>query len=661
MKAMGEYTKQSIMEKETFEELYAMEDLYDQADRLVGLAERAYDLGGDKLERNFRAKYKAFVKQKQSEEAARKKGYTAEGPVQTNFQFFEDGHELNCGAWKADLDGVYMTAGKDACQPACYHPILITKILKNLETKKQKVKLAYCIAGEWAEITVDKGMISSVSKITGLSEYGINATSENAKLLVRYLADLENMNLMTIERKVSSSKLGWINGEFIPYGMDVEFDGKERFPELFESVEEKGDFDAWMACMKTVRGSGRKEPLVYMAASFASILLEMMNLLSFVVNLWEETGKGKTVSMMVAASIWGNPKVGKFVTDVSSTGTSMEVRSDLLNNLPLFIDDLSKVKETYKDAFTDLIYSWCSGKGKDRSDQNLGLRRSCTWNNITMTSYERPLATENMRGGAVNRILDFQMEPGAIFTKETGNATVSCITKNYGFGGKMFVDLVKSLGKEKIRGIQQGYLKKIDDWCRENEEEKEDKQKLPLGVLLAADELAEQYIFKDGVRLDFEYCVRQLKGNEEVSENQRAYDSIMDDIMIHYLKFEPKDGEYVGEYWGFVDGAYVYIIPSAFKSMSERYDFSGKAFLQWAKANGLLLHDKEKNQKTARSPIGNNSQKFYALKLREVKPEGEKEVTRLKKSYSEKGEKSDNIKEKDDFVYIPDSIDLPFD
>ena len=95
--------------------------------------------------------------------------------------------------------------------------------------------------------------------------------------------------------------------------------------------------------------------------------------------------------------------------------------------------------------------------------------------------------------------------------------------------------------------------------------------------------------------------------------------------------------------------------------MSERYDFSGKAFLQWAKANGLLLHDKEKNQKTARSPIGNNSQKFYALKLREVKPEGEKEVTRLEKSYSEKVEKSDNIKEKDDFVYIPDSIDLPFD
>lgn len=114
----------------------------------------------------------------------------------------------------------------------------------------------------------------------------------------------------------------------------------------------------------------------------------------------------------------------------------MEVRSDLLNNLPLFIDDLSKVKETYKDAFTDLIYSWCSGKGKDRSDQNLGLRRSCTWNNITMTSYERPLATENMRGGAVNRILDFQMEPGAIFTKETGNATVSVLRRIMASVGK---------------------------------------------------------------------------------------------------------------------------------------------------------------------------------------------------------------------------------
>lgn len=647
MKAMCEYDEKTILDKSTFDELFSIENEFDMMDRTIALTERACDLG-KQCGINFKKKWRAYKSQTEKERKERNK---LSSDSMTEFDYFEDKHELNCGEWKAGRDGI-SKYGRLGIETACYHPILITQILKNVETGKQKVKLAFCVAGEWNEIVADKGTIASANKITKLAEYGINATSENARYLVKYLADLENLNIGRIERKISTSKFGWIRGDFIPYGMDVVFDGEGRFPELFESVAENGSYEKWLDCVKKVRASGRKEPMAYLAASFASVLLEQLDLPPFVLNLWQETGKGKTVSMMVAASVWGNPKVGKYVTDVSATGTGLEVRSDLLNHLPLFVDDLSKAKEAYRDAFTDLVYSWSSGKGKDRSNQELGLQKSCTWCNITMTSYERPLATENMRGGAVNRILDFMVEPGDIFTKEAGNETAGAVKKNYGFAGKLFVDAVKKIGTKRIKEIQQGYLRRIDEWCLQHGAEKEDKQKLPLSVILTGDELSREYIFRDGRRLDFEWCIRQLKGKDDVSENQRAYESIMDDVSIHVNNFNPDDdGNYKGEFWGGIKDGYVYIVPAAFERMADRYNFSSKAFLDWAKNHDMLLHDKGKNQKTAKLPPGTGARKFYAIR---IKLEEEENTEKLdgNAQISDKGS---------EFVQYDGQIELPFE
>ena len=70
-----------------------------------------------------------------------------------------------------------------------------------------------------------KDLISSASKIVSLSKLGVSVTSENARLLVKYLSDVENLNDDDIPVQMSSSKLGWIGGGFIPYDTDIVFDG----------------------------------------------------------------------------------------------------------------------------------------------------------------------------------------------------------------------------------------------------------------------------------------------------------------------------------------------------------------------------------------------------------------------------------------------------
>jgi hypothetical protein len=358
---------------------------------------------------------------------------------------------------------------------------------------------------------------------------------------------------------------------------------------------------------------------VYIAASFASILLKPLNLLPFIVNLWSETGKGKTVALMVAASIWANPSEGKFLTDPSATSVSLEVRNNILNHLPLMIDDLSKLKDKYGDAFTDMIYMLCGGKGKDRSNRELGLEKPTSWQNVVLTNIERPLATDTMRGGAINRILDFEMEDGYVF--ENGNAVVKVVSKNYGFAGPMFVSAVEELGTDKITQMQQEFLEKINQYCREHDLQKEEKQILPMSVLLTADKIATDYIFKDGIYLDFEWCVNQLKGKDEVSDTARAYEVLMDEIRIHQNNFQPDiNGQYRGEFWGAVRDDYVYIVPSVMENLLTQHSFSVKAFLQWAYKKGLLLCNSDKSKpscktKKARIPATDKPKNFYCIKI----------------------------------------------
>lgn len=591
MELLSNLTAESILSDEVLTEIFEQEDEIYKARLLLSLQDRAEELGVKTKFGKLVGAYKKVEKQ------LVKSNPKPVGSLNnsTQFDYFDDGHELACGNWMADPTGVrtYNMFGE---QLACYHPILPIQRLINAETGKEKIKLAFQKGFTWKEIVVDKGVIASSNKIVSLADYGVSVTSESAKNLVRYLSDIENFNIDLIKTSVSTSKFGWIHGEFMPYGANVEFDSESRFKDIFESVQEHGDCEEWFKLIRTIRKSRRIEPLIYMAASFSSVLLKPLNLLSFIVNLWGETGKGKTVAIMVATSIWANPGENKYITDPSSSQVALEVRDNILNNLPMVIDDLSKMRDKYGDNFTDIIYMLCGGKGKDRSNIELTLNKATTWNNVVLTNIERPLASDTMRGGAVNRILDFEMDEGNIFPN--GNAVVEVVNNHYGFAGRMFIDLIKDLGIKEIGEIQKEFLQKINEFCKEKELEKEEKQTIPLSVLLTADKLVTDYLFKDGIYLDFERCIAALKGNNEVSENERAYSFILSEVQININKFKPDlYGEYKGEVWGCIENGYAVILANAFSRICEKGNFSSKGFLSWAAKRDLIVMQGGKNQK----------------------------------------------------------------
>lgn len=618
MKDLKKLTSQTILEENIFTELFDIQDEIKKARLLIALTDRAEELG---VKTKFAKLYSAY--NKVQKEVSQKK------PKQNSFNSYTEfgygDQEFYCGNWIADSTGIrtFTTQGE---RLACYHPILPIMRLINAETGKEKVKLTFKKGLTWKEIIVDKEVIASNSKILSLAGYGVSVTSENARALVQFLADIENANLSLIDIQISTSKLGWINGEFMPYSENVLFDSAAKFKDIFESVRERGNIETWMKLVKDIRKSDRIEPKLYMAASFASVLLKPLNALPFICNLWGETGKGKTVAIMVAASIWANPAESKYITDPVSTPVSLEIRQDILNNLPMIIDDLSKTRDKYGDNFTDIVYMLCGGKGKDRSNVNLGLNKPTTWNNVVLTNIERPLAADTMRGGAINRILDFEMEEGSIFPD--GNYVVETISNHYGFAGKIFINAVQELGFEAIREIQHEYLEKINQRAKELEIEKEEKQVLPLSIMLAADQIATDYIFKDGIYLDFNKCVDYLKNKGDISENERAYEYIMSEVAVNINKFQPGDnGEYRGEVWGCIEKGYVIILSNAFNRICEKGNFSNKAFLNWAAKKELIIKDKTgKNTKTKRINGGASTRCVWLKMLEEERRQEDFEI-----------------------------------
>jgi putative DNA primase/helicase len=593
---INKLTAETIMDPEVFETIMNDDDIIHRSGLICTLQDKAKMLGA---KAKFDMMLKAYEKSyKEKQKAAQQ---LPEQQAISHITAFSTAKypEMNCGKWIANDNGIYAEDSKTGeIAKICNHPIIPIQRLINIHTDKEKIKIAYKPLKQWKEIIVDKRTIVDNAKILSLAGNSVNVTSDSAKYLVKYLSDMETINRDVIEVQESTSKMGWIKKEFVPYCNDFEFDNDGNFKEAYESIKSFGSEDAWMHLARKTRKIDRIEPKISIISSLASVLIEPLNALPFIVNLWSDTGKGKTVAMMLATSCWANPSENVYMADAKATATGLEVRMDFLNNLPLMLDDMSQVKEKYQGDFSALVYMLCSGKGKERSNLNLGLNKANTWKNIILTNYEYPLVSETMQGGAINRIIDIEMEDGYIFPN--GNEVVQILKENYGFAGKTFVEAIQKMGIERIKEIQKEFYTKIIERAKELGVEKEEKQMLPMSILLTADLIATDQIFKDEQYLDFNECVDYLKNKGEVSENERAYDYIMSAVSINLNKFKPDDrGEYRGEIWGSFKDGYVYIMSNIFSKFCTEGKFSRKSFLSWAEKKELLdcLKDRKTKQK----------------------------------------------------------------
>lgn len=625
---VSKLSKDILSKRDVYDELLAIEDDLDREEYAIKMRGKAKELGcvGD-FDRMYAAAQKNFARMQKREIA---QSTAVKGMCLTDFKMLDADDEkigqLNCGDWVADDDGVRIHTDKDLLI-VCPHPIYISKVLKNVDTGKYKVELVYVVRGKVKRICVNREVITSASKIVKLADDGIQITDITAKMMVKYLYDLESLNPDKIVEHISTSRLGWVAStgsdgkaarQFLPHQSNVIFDNEMHFKPLYDSIKTHGDRDEWYSLVKKIRAKRQPEFLINLAASFASVLVEPCGILPFIVSLWGGTGIGKSVILKVCTSVWADPTEGRYITDPKATYTAMEMRLNILNSLPMTIDDMAQVKNQYDGDFSQLIYQWCSGKGKERSNKELGLNKLTSWHNCIITNGERSIVDESTQGGAINRVIDIEASGDILFDGKEGNEIVKTVESTYGHAGDDFISLIIDKTPEYFSLNFTKQFDRIKALAKSKGVEKEDKQISPMAAILFADELIEKELFQDGIRID-DSVIDYLRNKGEVSEEKNAYEYLKDIIHANYFHFFAKQEGANAVRWGwYVNDNTVAFIPSMFDQVMKDAGYQGKSFRAWAKKQGLIECDKDRKSrdlKTIKDPMSDSRVKAVVIKI----------------------------------------------
>lgn len=495
--------------------------------------------------------------------------------------------ELFSGEYICDEYGVMVQDKYGYEQPVCRHPIMPIQRLVNIDSGEERLELAFKKGRSWRSSIVEKSVIASSSSILHLAANGIMVNSENAKALSTYLLEIENLNYDTLPEQKSVGRLGWVgNHGFSPYVDGLAFDGENNFKHIFSAVKSSGDRQEWLDTMVELRKE--KTPgRLFLAASFASVIIEPCGLLPFFLHAWGGTEVGKTVGLMIAASVWASPRLGEYITTFNSTLVGQEMMASFLNSLPMCIDELQIQSSAGIKDFDKIIYQLTEGVGRTRGAKTGGLQKVNTWKNCFITNGEHPISNANSGGGAVNRIIEFECEQ-PVYSDLPEICRV--ISQNYGFAGHEFIAYLQSDGAiDRVNNLQKKYYREI------LKNGGTDKQSASVSAILAADHIATELIFKDGNNLTVEDMAKIMLKKEEVNVNKRAYDYILELVARNPNRFCPSEsGDYQGEVWGKIDGEKVYIIKSVFDREMGYLGFNAAAFLSWAKRVGLSATAKDR-------------------------------------------------------------------
>ena len=489
--------------------------------------------------------------------------------------------ELNAGDWEADDSGIFKKNGYND-EVACPHPIMPVERLVNIDTGEEKLQLAFRKGTIWRKIIVSKTVLASSNKVTELAGSGIAVTSQNARAFIQYISDMENMNYYLIPEKKSIGRFGYIPDEgFSPFVDGLIFDGDANFKAMFQTVRSRGSETKWLETAADVREMSTTAKIT-LAASFASVLLEPLNCLPFFVHLWGvDSGTGKTVALMVAASVWGDPAVGAYVKTFDGTVVGMEKTAAFLNNLPFCLDELQLAKDS-KGRTTFDVYKLAQGVGRTRGNRSGGVDLTPTWRNCILTTGESPLTGTASGAGAVNRVIDIECKSAQAVIKD-GMRISGAVKRNYGFAGRKFVE----------RLYQPGVIDQVSERYRElfrilSDRDTTEKQAMAAAAIILADELACQWIFSGQQPLTIEQVSEFLASKAAVSAGDRGYKYLCDWVTQNSNKLCGRSENPNIEVLGALEDGRAYIIRSVFERILQDAGYSTAAMISYLKQSNLI-------------------------------------------------------------------------
>lgn len=247
--------------------------------------------------------------------------------------------------------------------------------------------------------------------------------------------------------------------------------------------------------------------------------------------------------------------------------------ADFFNNLPVFFDEL----QAYSGDINKLIMSLTEGVDRGKANVDGGTQKPKNWNNCFIFTGEDSASNFNSGGGTLNRLIEIYVDKNVI---KNGIKTCDVINENYGFAGKIFIDFVKGITIENLKKM---FQEKYNELMRLDFTE--EKQAINMAMLLLADDLACQCIFKNEKPLEAKDVSKYMFSKKEIDNTQRAYEFFLDECDSNKNKFNL---DTPGEFWGIMDDFEITIISQRLRKLLEDNKFNYKKVMNDWEEKGYI-------------------------------------------------------------------------
>lgn len=357
------------------------------------------------LKDEFSQNFKSEGDEAHSEKAERGPGTYESGTITyripINYQF--------------EPEGIYIWLGNHR-ELITSQTIIINGIgYDNLESRLH-VLLQYGRNGEFKSQIYRKLQIASSGEILKLADDGLDVNSGNNSKLVRYLAEFFNENEDLFPRIQIVSQLGWSNELFNLPNNAISRMGSENVY-FFENEIRKsgylkqGSLDGWLHVVRGLKAL--KDPSIIfflLFAGFAGAILIKIGRKTTIFHMFGDTSIGKTSALMFPASIYGRPATDGIMQRWYATRNFIARVLEQLNNVPLFLDELSVVRDADVQDLAYIVESQ-KAKGKASSTNPLKTVPQRNWCTTIFSTGEPSILSDHSLGGAEVRVIEFSGNP----------------------------------------------------------------------------------------------------------------------------------------------------------------------------------------------------------------------------------------------------------
>ena len=390
------------------------------------------------------------------------------------------------------------------------YPIIPLYIMEDVSTSMEYLKFGIFRRDNWFVTTLP--LEELYNKAVKLSKFGVKITSKYSSVLAQYFSDFCLQNLPC---KYVTSRLGWHNGEFVPYSSNIELLTNSPF-------STKGTLEEWVNALTPFRKNTIFR--IMLAAGFAGPLLKLVQERPFILYNWAPSRSGKTASLYASTSIYGSPK--ELVKSYNSTMVGLEKALQFNTDVTFALDE-KQVADSQK-SIERMAFMISNQEGRIRANKRGGLDKNTFFTNLTISTGEEPFSQDNTTMGVVSRVLEIQ---GSAFSSEIEASSIYKLTSNYyGMAGKVYIsNLIEKYSSTNYEELQEK-LEEIKTKLENTSTSNVRAYISSIAVIFHEDD--EETSIQIGVTI-----LNQLKKANEMDGIDKIYDEVKEFIMTNESSF----------------------------------------------------------------------------------------------------------------------------